>query len=137
MRLNIVLAVVASMGLAACTPQLASPPASQPVPRLSEPGTLFGALLAGNVGAGISGSDVPIARQAIADAHATRAGARVEWRNPETGNGGSITPIREGYAQNGAFCREYHQSLTVAGRTEQVLGISCRQPDGQWRLVSN
>ncbi len=137
MRLNIVLVVATSMALAACAAPTAAPPAPQPLPRLSEPGTLFGALLASDVGAGIRGSDVPFARKAIEEAHATRAGARLEWRNPETGNAGSVTPIREGYAQNGAFCREYHQSLTVSGRTGQVLGISCRQPDGQWRLVSN
>ena len=137
MRLNIVLLAASSMALAACATPTAAPPAPQPLPRLSESGTLFGALLASDVGAGIRGSDVPFARKVIDAAHGTRAGARLEWRNPETGNAGSVTPIREGYAQNGAFCREYHQSMTVSGRTGQVLGVTCRQPDGQWRLVSN
>jgi len=137
MRLNIVLAFAASIALGACATPIATAPTPQPLPRLSEPGTLFGALLASDVGAGILGSDVPLARRAVEEAHGTRAGARLEWRNPETGNAGSVTPVREGYAQDGSFCREYHQSLTVSGRTGQVLGISCRQPDGQWRLVSN
>jgi hypothetical protein len=82
MRLNIVLVAASSMALAACAAPTAAPPAPQPLPRLSESGTLFGALLASDVGAGIRGSDVPFARKVIDAAHGTRAGARLGHAHP-------------------------------------------------------
>jgi surface antigen len=126
--------LLGAAALAACAPE--EPPQTT-IPRLSESGTLFGVLLESGVGPGIRTSDLELARDAAERAHQARIGGSVEWANPETGNRGSVTAIREGFAQNGAFCREYRQAATVAGRTEQVFGIVCRQPDGAWRLASS
>jgi len=136
-RLAVPIVAALCATVAACTNDQTPPQATQPAARLSEPGTLLGALLASEVGAGVRESDVPLAQQAAIQAHSTRVGAEVTWKNPETGNSGAITPVREGYAPDGRFCREYQQSVTAQGRTGAVFGITCRQPDGGWRLASN
>ena len=56
------------------------------------------------------------------------------WRNPDSGNSGSVTPIKT-YAQpSGTYCREFAQTITVGGNTEQAYGHACRMPDGTWKL---
>lgn len=62
-------------------------------------------------------------------------GQAVEWRNPDNGHHGSITPIKTYQAQNGLYCREYTQDVHVAGKTQQAYGKACRQPDGTWKIV--
>jgi surface antigen len=58
-----------------------------------------------------------------------------EWRNPDTGNYGTVTPVRSYQSGSGQNCREYQQTITVGGRTEQGYGTACRQPDGTWKIV--
>jgi len=58
------------------------------------------------------------------------------WVNPDTGNSGSITPTRTYQNRSGAYCREYRQTVTVAGEQQQAYGTACRQPDGSWRMSS-
>jgi len=126
--------LLGTAALGACAPE--EPPQTA-LPVGTEAGTLFGVLLASGIGPGIRTSDLELARAAAERAHDARIGGSVEWANPETGNSGSVTAIREGYAQNGAFCREYRQAATVGGRTEQVFGVVCRRADGAWRLASS
>ena len=62
------------------------------------------------------------------------SGTRSVWRNPDSGNSGSVTPIKT-YAQpSGTYCREFAQTITVGGNTEQAYGHACRMPDGTWKL---
>lgn len=58
------------------------------------------------------------------------------WVNPNTGNSGTITPRQTYQANNGEYCREYTQTITIGGETEEAVGTACRQPDGTWRVVS-
>jgi hypothetical protein len=32
------------------------------------------------------------------------------------------------------YCREYNQTLTIAGKTQKGYGMACLQPDGSWEL---
>jgi surface antigen len=32
-------------------------------------------------------------------------------------------------------CREYTLDATIGGKTEQIYGTACRQPDGSWKVV--
>ena len=34
------------------------------------------------------------------------------------------------------YCREYTQVVNIGGRNETAYGKACRQPDGQWKVVS-
>lgn len=37
----------------------------------------------------------------------------------------------------GDYCREYTQSLTIAGKTQKGYGTACLQPDGSWELQNS
>ena len=63
------------------------------------------------------------------------SGQTVSWRNPDSGNSGTITPEPAVQRDSGEYCREYQQTITVAGRSEQAFGTACRQPDGSWKIV--
>jgi hypothetical protein len=32
-------------------------------------------------------------------------------------------------------CREFEQTITVAGKPQKAYGTSCQQPDGSWKVV--
>lgn len=32
-------------------------------------------------------------------------------------------------------CREYYREARIGGRTQQIYGLACRQPDGSWKFV--
>ena len=64
-----------------------------------------------------------------------RYGQRYEWRNRYNGNYGYITP-RRGFRDQRGECREFTQQIYVDGyRTEEAVGVACRQRDGSWRIV--
>lgn len=98
-------------------------------------GTLLGAFLGKSVGESLDRADVNYANQAQTKAHAAPIGQQISWSNPESGNSGTVTPRREGTDTGGNYCREYQQTITVGGKTEQAHGTACRQPDGSWKVV--
>jgi surface antigen len=49
---------------------------------------------------------------------------------------GAVTTTRDGWAGE-KYCREFHQDVTVDGRSEEVLGTACRRGNGDWQLVAN
>ncbi len=34
------------------------------------------------------------------------------------------------------YCREFTRPITIGGRTQEGIGLACRQPDGSWRIKS-
>lgn len=100
-------------------------------------GTLLGAYLGREVGTSLDRADMAYynrtSQRALENA---QPGETLPWSNPQSGNRGTITP--SGYYQtaNGRYCREYQQTITVGGRTEQGQGTACRQPDGTWQIVN-
>ena len=58
------------------------------------------------------------------------------WNNPDSGNSGTITPTRTSYTDSGQPCREYQQTATIGGETQQAYGTACRQADGSWRIAN-
>jgi len=104
-------------------------------------GVIGGALLGGLVGAAVGdrmdAADKREQAQAAQKAlETTPSGKSVAWRNPDTGNNGTVTPVRTYQSQNGQYCREYQQNITVGGQAHQAYGTACRQPDGSWKIVS-
>jgi surface antigen len=65
----------------------------------------------------------------------TRTNTSTAWRNPDTGNSGAITPVETYQTREGQYCREYIQTVIVAGKEQQAYGTACRQPDGSWMIV--
>jgi surface antigen len=106
-------------------------------------GVLLGGLLGNQVGKSLDRADTLAAQRTPAQALETAptTGQARPWRNPDTGNAGTVMPPTRTYEparpqSEGQVCREYRQAITVGGRAEQGFGRACRQPDGSWKIVS-
>ena len=65
-----------------------------------------------------------------------REGERRAWHNPATGNGGGITVGRTFVDGNGAFCRDYVETIRlVDGRSADIDNTACRSEAGVWQWV--
>lgn len=98
-------------------------------------GVLIGALIGSEVGRSMDEVDRMKADRAVNRAHTAQLGETIAWNNPETGNYGTVTPVRDGTSSSGRYCREFQQTIVVAGKTEQGYGVACREPDGSWRIL--
>ena len=73
--------------------------------------------------------------QAQVTAATAPIGQTITWN--DNGAAGTVTPLRDGTSNTGAYCREFQQTVTIAGRTEDAYGTACRKPDGAWEVVSS
>jgi surface antigen len=100
-------------------------------------GVILGGLLGGAVGNYLDGRDKQLQQQAAAKAlENAPSGTTTAWRNPDSGNTGTVTPKRTYQSASGQYCREYQQTVTIGGKKENSYGTACRQPDGSWKIVS-
>ena len=98
---------------------------------------LTGGLLGGAIGAHLDTKDKQMAAQAATQAfESNRTGQASSWRNPDSGNSGSVTPTHTYQAASGQYCREYRQEVIVGSEKQQAYGTACRQPDGSWKIQS-
>ncbi len=98
-------------------------------------GVFLGALIGNQIGKGLDDVDRMKMDRANHRAKSAAVGESIAWDNPDTGNSGAVTPVRDGTSSSGEYCREFQQTITVGGKTEQAYGTACRQPDGSWRIV--
>ena len=98
-------------------------------------GVLLGGLIGSEIGRSMDEVDRMKANQAISKAQVAPLGETITWNNPNNNHSGSITPTRDGYTQSGNYCREFNQTVTIGGKTQDAYGIACRQPDGTWRIM--
>ena len=61
-----------------------------------------------------------------------RSGETLSWRNVATGAKGSLTPQRTMLTAEGYYCRDYDETIVVAGRSGQWRHTACRNKDGRW-----
>lgn len=99
-------------------------------------GVLLGGLLGSEIGSSLDNADKAYAMQAQNQAFSAPVGEKISWNNPQSGNSGIVTPVRDGYASSGRYCREYQQEITVGGKRESAYGTACQKPDGSWEIVS-
>jgi surface antigen len=100
-------------------------------------GTLAGAMIGSEIGKSLDRADQLAMTQAETRAHSAPIGEKIVWNNPDSGNYGSVTPIRDGRdAQTNAYCREYQTTVVVGGQEQSAYGTACRQPDGSWKVVN-
>ena len=98
-------------------------------------GVLLGAWAGNELGSRMDETDRQRGLQAERRAYSAPIGQQITWNNPQTGNSGVIVPVRDGYANDGAYCREFQQSIIVGGQKQQAYGKACQQPDGSWKIV--
>ena len=99
-------------------------------------GVLLGGLLGSEIGSSLDRADQAYAQQANQRAYTAPVGETIRWNNPDSGNYGTITPVRDGRTQSGGYCREYLQTIYVGGKQQSGYGTACQQPDGSWKVVS-
>ncbi len=99
-------------------------------------GVLLGSLLGSEVGRQMDANDKRLAANANQRAYSAPVGQQINWNNPQNGNSGSVTPVRDGYSRSGEYCREFQQNVTIGGKVQKSYGTACRQPDGQWKIVN-
>ncbi|HTI87606.1 MAG TPA: RT0821/Lpp0805 family surface protein [Alphaproteobacteria bacterium] len=101
-------------------------------------GTLLGALVGSEVGRSLDKADMEYANRANQQATTAPIGAPIRWNNPQSGNSGIVTPVRDGVdSSSGAYCREFQQTVSIGGKTQQAYGTACRQPDGTWKVIGS
>ena len=98
-------------------------------------GVLLGGLAGSEIGRSLDDVDRMKANEAARKAQDASLGQQITWANPESGNYGSVTPVRDGTSSDGLYCREFRQNITVEGKMETGTGVACRRADGTWRIV--
>ncbi|MEQ9557626.1 MAG: RT0821/Lpp0805 family surface protein [Rhodospirillales bacterium] len=100
-------------------------------------GALLGGFMGNEVGASLDRADQMYQQRAQNTALHTADWQPVTWSNPDSGNSGTITPVRTIQTTNtGQVCREYQTSVTIGGKVEEGYGTACRTADGAWRISS-
>ncbi len=98
-------------------------------------GALLGSLAGSSVGKTLDRADMMyLNRTQQATLETKPSGTSNTWKNPDSGNSGTVTPQRTYQTAQGTYCREFQQTITVGGRTEEAYGTACRQPDGTWKI---
>ncbi len=99
-------------------------------------GTAIGAFVGSEIGRSMDEVDRMKASRAQQQATSAPIGQTITWNNPDSGNQGSYTPTNDGYTQNGRYCRQFRETITVDGQTETGTGVACRRADGTWEIMS-
>lgn len=98
-------------------------------------GAMLGAIIGGKVGRTLDEVD-----QHLMDENSTHAlnelpaNTTSTWRNPDSGHRGTFTPINTTQPRPGIYCREFQQTVTIGGETQEAYGTACRQPNGAWEI---
>ena len=99
-------------------------------------GALAGGVIGGAIGADLDERDRQMMNQRAQYAlERGQSGGRYEWRNPDNGHSGYVTP-HPAYQTSSGYCREFTTRVSVGGREQDAHGTACRQPDGSWQIVS-
>lgn len=88
-----------------------------------------------DLGGNLSDADRIYAQRTTQDALEYNKTAQTStWRNPESGNSGTVTPSRTFVHSSGRNCRNFRMSIFVSGDQEKGAGMACRLPDGTWQI---
>ncbi len=98
-------------------------------------GVLVGGLLGSEIGRSLDNADRAMVQQANQRAYEAPVGETISWSNPDSGNYGNVTPVRDGTSTAGRHCREFEQTIFVGGRQETAVGTACQNRDGTWEIV--
>ena len=100
-------------------------------------GAIAGAWGGSELGKKMDEEDKIYAQRTAQDAmEYNKAGQTSTWRNPDSGNSGTVTPVQTYENAAGKDCREFETSIYVDGEQEKGTGTACRQPDGSWQIES-
>lgn len=99
-------------------------------------GAVIGMYMGRALGRKLDEADQQMAEAAQQEALEAPIEETITWSNPDNGNSGTITPVRDGKSdRTGEYCREFETTITVDGQLERAYGTACQQDDGSWRIV--
>lgn len=99
-------------------------------------GAVVGGIVGSEIGRRMDEHDRAMAAQAEFDALETgESGRGRQWRNPDNGHYGEVTPSRP-YKRGVADCRDFAHTVYIDGRPQTMKGTACRNADGTWRNVA-
>jgi len=99
-------------------------------------GAILGGFVGSSIGKSLDQADAAYANQAAQNAlENSQPGQSLPWRNPKSGNSGTIVPENYYRTDDGTYCREFQQTIVVGGERQSAYGRACRQPDGSWKIV--
>lgn len=99
-------------------------------------GTLIGAGIGNSIGSSLDKADMAVYNSTSQRALETaQPGQALPWKNPQSGNYGSVTPSSYYKNSDGQYCREYNQTIVIGGKQQSGHGTACREPDGTWKIV--
>ncbi len=120
------LATGAAIGTARADYAPPQPPVK--TPRVDQPGSIKRALTTG---------DRAINKKCIEKTlNEAPTGAVWSWKNPKTGNSGTVTPTADAERKNNQTCRSFSETITLKdGRSETITGHACKNPNGSWSMA--
>jgi len=63
-------------------------------------------------------------------------GTTWSWKNPKTGNSGTVKPTSPLPRPGAETCRTFDETITLKdGRSEKISGRACKRPDGSWSVA--
>ncbi len=99
-------------------------------------GTLAGAWAGSEIGKDLDAADRRKAQETTqVSLENASTGQTRTWKNPDSGNSGSVTPTRTYQTAKGENCREFETTINVDGAEETAYGTACRQSDGSWKII--
>lgn len=102
---------------------------------VSTGGAADGHLIGQDFNAVLNNDDRIAASHAEQRAFQSPLGQPVTWSNPESGASGSILPLRDGYAANGNYCREFQKFIVLDSQQLQGYSKACQKSDGSWTII--
>ena len=67
------------------------------------------------------------------NATTAQVGEKINWQTDSAS--GTVVTTKQGTNNLGQTCREFQQTVTIGGQTEQAYGTACLQGDGSWKMV--
>lgn len=117
---------VTSIGGGAVTPPVKGAVASTIIAQMD------GGLIGGAIGSDLSDGDRRVALEAEYRAlEYTPAGQAVKWQGSSSGHTGEVVAAQP-YRVGSQDCRQYTQSVSLAGQSQSARGTACRNADGSW-----
>jgi len=98
-------------------------------------GAVLGGIVGNEIGKSLDGRDRELARQAEYEAWERGSSGRPQrWRNPDNGRYGEVIPEAP-YRRGNLDCRDFVHRVYIDGRQQAMRGTACRNPDGTWSQV--
>lgn len=97
-------------------------------------GVLGGAWLGHRLGTRLDEADYGYENRAARSALAAPMARQVAWKNPDSGNRGTVRagPARRG--PDGGTCREIERSVVIDGARQTADALACRDGNGNWEV---